>query len=64
MMIKTRLSYEYKWEDVQGNVIYTGGQMPVSQTPLDVDHRFCRVAVTDMPLDSVEGFFVDFGSGK
>ena len=30
------LSYEYKWEDVSGNVIYTGGQMPVSQTPLDV----------------------------
>ena len=51
------LSYEYKWEDVQGNVIYTGGQMPVSQTPLDVGDQFiCRVVVTDSASDSVEGF--------
>ena len=55
MMIKNT-SYEYKWEDVQGNVIYTGGQMLCLKLFGCGDQLFVGVVVTDSASDSVEGF--------
>ena len=53
------LSYEYRWEDVQGNIIQTGEQLIVNQTSLSVGEQFiCRVVVTDSISDSVEGFSI------